>query len=160
MKQSYLRDIFDLKRRVTNLEEKQNASCGAPQPSMVGKDCQVVSILFHSDCLELFDKGEKNDGVYRILPDDGYPFDVYCDMTNGGWTVMQRRKDGSVSFKRTWTEYAQGFGDLEGDFWVGLNQIHRLTKDSNQIYILLQQYDGKWLFTHYRDFTVNNAATA
>ncbi|KAL3871519.1 hypothetical protein ACJMK2_039513 [Sinanodonta woodiana] len=146
---SDLAEIIDLKRRVTKLEEKRNTSCGTLQPSVFGKDC-----------LELFDKGERNDGVYRISPDDGCPFDVYCDMTSGGWTVMQRRKDGSVSFKRTWTEYAQGFGDLEGDFWLGLNNIHRLTKDGSQIYIHLQHYNGSWLYAHYKDFTVNNAATA
>ncbi|KAL3871691.1 hypothetical protein ACJMK2_039675 [Sinanodonta woodiana] len=81
-------------------------------------------------------------------------------MAKGGWTVMQRRKDGSVRFNRTWTEYVEGFGDLEGDYWLGLNHIHRLTKDGSQIYIHLQHYNGTWLYAHYKDFTVNNAATA
>ena len=46
----------------------------------------------------------------------------YCDAYNdgGGWLVVQRRKDGSVSFDRGWIEYEEGFGDLNGEFWYGL----------------------------------------
>ncbi|OWF39987.1 Angiopoietin-related protein 4 [Mizuhopecten yessoensis] len=45
----------------------------------------------------------------------------------GGWTVLQHRLNGSVSFNRSWTDYVTGFGDLRGDFWLGLEYIHVLT---------------------------------
>ena len=56
---------------------------------------------------------------------------VYCDMETdgGGWIVIQRRNAsmGWVNFVRGWTDYKNGFGDLDGEFWIGLKQIHELT---------------------------------
>ena len=49
------------------------------------------------------------------------------DTDGGGWVVFQRRMDGTVDFFRNWTDYVKGFGDLNGEFWLGLNKIHRLT---------------------------------
>ena len=41
--------------------------------------------------------------------------------------VFQRRQDGTVDFYRNWAEYAAGFGDVEGEFWLGNENIHALT---------------------------------
>ena len=67
--------------------------------------------------------------MYTINPDGLGAFDVYCDQTvaGRGWTVFQKRMDGSVDFYRNWTDYKRGFGNLSGEFWLGLDKIHRLT---------------------------------
>ena len=47
----------------------------------------------------------------------------------GGWTVIQRRNAslGRVNFVRDWKNYENGFGDLDGEYWIGLNNIYELT---------------------------------
>ena len=56
---------------------------------------------------------------------------VRCDMETdcGGWIVIQRRNAslGTVNFTRNWEDYENGFGDLDGEFWIGLRNIHELT---------------------------------
>ena len=44
-----------------------------------------------------------------------------------GWIIIQRRVDASVSFEKSWDEYVAGFGDVDGNFWLGLEAIHDLT---------------------------------
>jgi len=33
--------------------------------------------------------------------------------------VIQRRINASLDFDRSWTEYRYGFGDVDGNFWLG-----------------------------------------
>ena len=44
-----------------------------------------------------------------------------------GWIIIQRRVDCSVSFERSWDNYVAGFGDIDGNFWLGLETTHDLT---------------------------------
>uniref|UniRef100_A0A1X7TEJ2 Fibrinogen C-terminal domain-containing protein n=1 Tax=Amphimedon queenslandica TaxID=400682 RepID=A0A1X7TEJ2_AMPQE len=113
------------------------------------------------DCKELYDQGHTCSGVYTIKPDKLPAFEVYCDMSNGsGWTVFQRRMDGSVDFYRKWTEYVKGFGDLNGEFWLGLNKIHRLTAtDNTSLRVDLKDFEGVSVFAHYSKFIVGDAHT-
>ena len=67
-------------------------------------------------------------------PDDLGAFNVYCDQTTagGGWTVIQEKMDGSVNFNRTQDDYKHGFGNLVGEFWLGLDKINRLTRNKTK----------------------------
>uniref|UniRef100_A0A1X7UMS3 Fibrinogen C-terminal domain-containing protein n=1 Tax=Amphimedon queenslandica TaxID=400682 RepID=A0A1X7UMS3_AMPQE len=79
---------------------------------------------------------------------------VYCDMETdgGGWAVFQRREDGSVDFYRYWADYMNGFGNLTGEFWLGLSKIHCLTKGrSNTLRVELQEFNNN--ITIYAEFS-------
>ena len=56
---------------------------------------------------------------------------VPCDMDTdcGGWIVIQRRNAslGIVNFTKNWEDYENGFGDIDGEFWIGLKNIHEFT---------------------------------
>ena len=90
-------------------------------------------------------------------------FLVRCDMeTDGGkWLVIQRRINGSnVNFRRNWTEYVNGFGDLEGEFWYGLEKIHCLTtREDVELRIELGNDTEPSLIWTYHTFKVGGAAT-
>ena len=98
--------------------------------------------------------------MYEIDPDGLGPFDVFCDQTTagGGWIVFQKRLDGSVDFYRSWADYIQGFGDLcDGEFWLGLDKIHRLTSQTNnKLRVELEDFGGKTAYAEYEVFFVSN----
>ena len=76
----------------------------------------------------------------------------------GGWTVFQRRQDGSVDFYKYWTEYENGFGNLTGEFWLGLGKINRLTKEqSNTLRVDLGDFDDNTAYAQYTTFSVGNS---
>ena len=85
-----------------------------------------------------------------------------CDMeTDGGkWLVIQRRINGSVDFNRNWTDYVYGFGDLEEEFWYGLEKIHCLTtRDDVELRIELGNGSVPTLVWTYQLFRVGGAET-
>ena len=102
--------------------------------------------------------------MYTIDPDEQGAFDVRCDMdtTPGrGWTVFQRRVDSSVDFYKNWTDYKNGFGNLSGNFWLGLDKIHRLSATGQNILrVDLETFENQAAYTVYKSFSVGNERKA
>ena len=67
---------------------------------------------------------------------------------------------GKVNFYRPWTDYVAGFGTLDGDHWLGLDKMHRLTQGGSQLYFHMENYDGTFEYAHYQAFTVHDVTTA
>ena len=102
--------------------------------------------------------------MYTIDPEGQGAFDVRCDMdtTPGrGWTVFQRRVDGSVDFFKNWVDYKNGFGNLSGEFWLGLDKIHRLTATGqNVLRVDLETFENETAYAIYKSFSVGNEIDA
>uniref|UniRef100_A0A8C7F4V9 Si:ch211-157b11.8 n=1 Tax=Oncorhynchus kisutch TaxID=8019 RepID=A0A8C7F4V9_ONCKI len=94
----------------------------------------VPSARLHpQDCAEIYRLGIKENGIYTIQPDPRRPAECDMDTAGGGWTVFQRRRDGSVDFNRTWQEYREGFGSPQGEYWLGNAALHALTNTGQHL---------------------------
>ncbi|XP_078311721.1 ryncolin-1-like [Crassostrea virginica] len=77
----------------------------------------------------------------------------------GGWTVFQRRIDGTVNFNQDWKSYKEGFGKTEGEYWLGNEALHLLTKASKQeLRVDLQKFTGEKAFAKYSIFAVGSGS--
>ena len=115
-------------------------------------------------CKEIYDDDNTTiTGLYKTAPTDNKgEFTVFCDMTTsgGGWTVIQRRENNATDFYRGWQEYKTGFGKLDGNFWLGLEKIHRITQiENHELLVTMVHPDGKTFTSKYDLFKVDSAAT-
>ena len=120
-----------------------------------------LSLTVFKNCAELYKSGHRVSGVYTIDPDGKGAFNLFCDQTTagGGWTVFQKRLDGSVDFYRGWADYKLGFGNLNGEFWLGLDRINRLTVTKNRLRVDLEDTAGKTAYAEYDMFAVTSERT-
>ena len=128
--------------------------------------CDCRNLKPKRDCLEHKQVGREVDGVYKIHQNILKIIQVYCDQTisGGGWTVFQRRIDGSVDFFRDWEHYKQGFGNLQYEFWLGNENIFTLTLQGlyprgNELKIDMMNAAKIKKSVKYADFFIANAAT-
>uniref|UniRef100_A0A0A1WX60 Fibrinogen C domain-containing protein 1 n=1 Tax=Zeugodacus cucurbitae TaxID=28588 RepID=A0A0A1WX60_ZEUCU len=113
-----------------------------------------------SSCVEAA-AGSFKSGIYNIKLDkfSATPFDVFCNEETdyGGWLVIQRRVSDSVGFYRGWQDYKKGFGELAGNYWIGLEKLHALTSSCQQeLYIELQKLNGDSYHARYTEFLIGS----
>ncbi|XP_071835344.1 uncharacterized protein [Apostichopus japonicus] len=132
------------------------------KPSTTESPTTTPPVLY-SDCKDVYDAGYTQDGVYKILP-AGWPgaaFHVYCKMDNGGgWTVFQRRIDGTTDFYQNWDTYKIGFGDVSANFWLGNDKIHYLTAQKNyKLRFDITTSGGQSQYAEYTEFAIESETT-
>jgi hypothetical protein len=122
-----------------------------------GVEMQYESIVkaLPSDCSEI--NSSDNNGLHMIAPSNQRrPVMAKC---MGPWTIIQKREDGSVDFNRSWEEYANGFGDADGELWIGNEMLHQLTKDNcTKLRIVFQDLQNNSWYANYEYFTIASRA--
>ncbi|KAI8490946.1 Fibrinogen C domain-containing protein 1 [Branchiostoma belcheri] len=113
------------------------------------------------DCQDILDNDETTpSGVYMVYPRDNLGgFNVFCDMDTdgGGWTLFQRRQDGTVDFYRGWTDYKTGFPfNLNGEFWLGNDNLYRLAVQKvYQLRVDMWDMQGNTAYAAYDTFAIS-----
>lgn len=88
----------------------------------------------------------KSSNLYLLIVPGIKHIAIPCDSTLAGfgWTVIQRRLDGTENFNRNWTDYCTGFGDLRKEFFFGLQQLHLITNSQpHELYIHLEDFESE-----------------
>ncbi|XP_075706085.1 angiopoietin-related protein 5 isoform X5 [Rhinoderma darwinii] len=144
-------------------EDVKEHDGGAPKisgfPLKSGFDCTDIKDNFGTN-------SKAPSGIYIIQPEGTHSsFEAFCDMDyrGGGWTVLQKRIDGTIDFQRTWLDYMEGFGELSGEFWLGLRKTFCILNQKNTSFMLniaLEAEDGSSAYATYDNFWIEDEKTA
>eukprot|EP00071_Canis_lupus_P023064 XP_013973822.1 tenascin-X isoform X2 [Canis lupus familiaris] len=121
-----------------------------------------LRIPFPRDCGEEMQNGAGTSRTTTVFLNGNRerPLNVFCDMETdgGGWLVFQRRMDGQTDFWRDWEDYAHGFGNISGEFWLGNEALHSLTKAGDYSMRVDLRAGDEAVFAQYDSFRVDSAA--
>ncbi len=126
-----------------------------------------MTTIFVVDCKAVYDAGFHRSNVYDIAT-NGFPLSglpIFCDMKTerGPWMVFQRRVDNTVDFYRNWSEYKHGFGEPDGNFWLGLDKLHLLAAPGRNAILrvdIRHRSDVNKAHAIYTTFEIGNEADA
>nr|XP_002733735.2 PREDICTED: polycystic kidney disease protein 1-like 2-like [Saccoglossus kowalevskii] len=90
------------------------------------------------------------------LPLEG-PNMLYCTIYESPTVVIQHNVYGD--FNRSWVDYKEGFGNVDGDYWMGNDAIHNMTSQTSyKMRIDLKKFDGDTAFAEYDSFWIEDEA--
>ncbi|XP_075376001.1 tenascin isoform X4 [Mycteria americana] len=115
---------------------------------------------YPKDCSQALLNGETTSGLYTIYlnGDKAQPLQVFCDMgkDGGGWIVFLRRQNGKEDFYKNWKTYMAGFGDPKDEFWIGLENLHKITSQGQYELRVDLQDKGETAYAVYDRFSVGD----
>jgi hypothetical protein len=110
-------------------DSQTNVSTDAPTTELTTEPDYPDNSTINS-CWDWWASGLRDDGYYYIYPDNELRVLVYCDMEEGGWTIILNKfeaDDSSVFYDRTYDEYVSGLGSpIKSNFWLGLRNIRNI----------------------------------
>lgn len=138
--------------QMRTLRETQELLHGeiATMKNSLNKLTSFVASTIPEDCSVARTRGSWTT-VTQVRPPGLEPREVRCDQQSagGGWTVILARYPAHEDhhhrhdFNRSWNQYKQGFGDINGEFWIGNDVLHSLTRDvPNQLRVTLADWSG------------------
>lgn len=133
---------------------KQNETIIEMKKKIEKLQIEDVSSKGKTSCIAF---GNSSD-VHELSLSNNYNLHVLCnsEIVGSGWTVIQQRINGAESFDRNWTSYRNGFGSFDGDFFLGLENIHRLTSEQpHELYIHMERFNGSNYFARYDKFAIS-----
>ncbi|NXS99356.1 TENA protein, partial [Jacana jacana] len=116
---------------------------------------------YPKDCSQALLNGETTSGLYTIYlnGDKAQPLQVFCDMgeDGGGWIVFLRRQNGKQDFYKNWKTYTTGFGDPTDEFWIGLENLHKITSQGQYELRVDLRDKGETAYAVYERFSVGDS---
>ncbi|XP_073831214.1 uncharacterized protein [Musca autumnalis] len=161
---------------VGNVNENNNEE--DTQTEMYGHDIEFLRPDLNG-CHELIiengvDDSLRIDGIYKFSNPEindierdfnerlcVFPPNHYTNNSNSNipWTVIQQRLplEQQENFNRSWTDYRNGFGSLQRDFWFGNEFIHRLVYNEDyEMRIELEDFNGTKVYAQYGIFRLDS----
>ncbi|KAK3722857.1 hypothetical protein QZH41_020438, partial [Actinostola sp. cb2023] len=147
--------------KIKSVQVYDYMACIQQCSQMTDGSVQFTLFASYKNCAEIWKRGTRMNDVYDIVLAPSTSLQVYCDMvtSGGGWTVIQKRLDGSVDFYRSWDDYKRGFGNKFGEYWLGLDAIHALTSQgSYRLRVDMEDFEGNTTYAEYDSFNVADEA--
>ncbi|XP_063264911.1 tenascin isoform X3 [Prinia subflava] len=147
----------------TQYTVKLQALSGALRSKIIQTIFTTTGLLYPypKDCSQALLNGEATSGLYTIYlnGDKAQPLQVFCDMgeDGGGWIVFLRRQNGKQDFYKNWNMYVAGFGDPKDEFWIGLENLHKITSQGQYELRVDLRDKGDTAYAVYERFSVGDA---
>ncbi|XP_031986496.1 tenascin isoform X3 [Corvus moneduloides] len=147
----------------TQYTVKLHALSGALRSKTIQTIFTTTGLLYPypKDCSQALLNGEATSGLYTIYlnGDKAQPLQVFCDMgeDGGGWIVFLRRQNGKQDFYKNWNTYVAGFGDPKDEFWIGLENLHKITSQGQYELRVDLRDKGDAAYAVYDRFSVGDA---
>ncbi|XP_023175071.2 angiopoietin-related protein 7-like [Drosophila hydei] len=135
--------------KISDLEVKNTAN-SAKINDLQTKLAKYLKMLEQSSCKSIT-------SIIKLPHVEPFPVSYDYKIAGPGWTVIQRRIGGTEDFNRNWEEYKTGFGDLQYDYFMGLEKIHLLTQSQpHELYIQLEDFNNEIRNARYTHFLIGS----